>query len=214
MKKISLLLISITTIASSQLRVGLDFGGGVKQNFLGIMEIEQNSKQGFTVGYEKTLSGIAGIGAEYVVTQVGDAEMKSSASFLGESASDSETTSDKMFPNVLKVYGLARVPLGVPFLRGVVRAGMFVPLGSTNIEGDSYKWDDVYKTGLTWGVGVRAKLPVFPFGAELLYQSMKLDSGSGIDLFGEGDDDDEEEGGMLFPNGDFTNFTLAVTYSF
>ena len=211
MKKISLLLISITTIASAQLRVGLDFGGGVKQNFLGIMEIEQNSKQGFTVGYEKTLSGIAGIGAEYVVTQVGDAEMKSSASFLGESASDSETTSDKMFPNVLKVYGLARVPLGVPFLRGVVRAGMFVPLGSTNIEGDSYKWGDVYKTGLTWGVGVRAKLPVFPFGAELLYQSMKLDSGSEIDLFGEGDDD---EGGMLFPNGDFTNFTLAVTYSF
>ena len=38
MKKISLLLISITTIASAQLRVGLDFGGGVKQNFLGIME--------------------------------------------------------------------------------------------------------------------------------------------------------------------------------
>ena len=211
MKKISLLLISITTIASAQLRGGLDFGGGVKQNFLGIMEIEQNSKQGFTVGYEKTLSGIAGIGAEYVVTQVGDAEMKSSASFFGESVSDSETTSDKMFPNVLKVYGLARVPLGVPFLRGVVRAGMFVPLGSTNIEGDSYKWDDVYKTGLTWGVGVRAKLPVFPFGVELLYQSMKLDSGSEIDLFGEGDDD---EGGMLFPNGDFTNFTLAVTYSF
>ena len=211
MKKISLLLISITTIASSQLRVGLDFGGGVKQNFLGIMEIEQNSKQGFTVGYEKTLSGIAGIGAEYVVTQVGDAEMKSSASFFGESVSDSETTSDKMFPNVLKVYGLARVPLGVPFLRGVVRAGMFVPLGSTDIEGESFKWGDVYKTGLTWGVGVRAKLPVFPFGAELLYQSMKLDSGSEIDLFGEGDDD---EGGMLFPNGDFTNFTLAVTYSF
>ena len=144
MKKISLLLISITTIASAQLRVGLDFGGGVKQNFLGIMEIEQNSKQGFTVGYEKTLSEIAGIGAEYVVTQVGDAEMKSSASFLGESASDSETTSDKMFPNVLKVYGLARVPLGVPFLRGVVRAGMFVPLGSTDIEGESFKWGDVY----------------------------------------------------------------------
>ena len=212
MKKISLLLISITTIASSQLRVGLDFGGGVKQNFLGIMEIEQNSKQGFTVGYEKTLSGIAGIGAEYVVTQVGDAEMKSSASFFGESVSDSETTSDKMFPNVLKVYGLARVPLGVPFLRGVVRAGMFVPLGSTDIEGESFKWGDVYKTGLTWGVGVRAKLPVFPFGAELLYQSMKLDSGSEIDLFGEGDDDDE--GGMLFPNGDFTSFTLALTYSF
>ena len=211
MKKISLLLISITTIASAQLRVGLDFGGGVKQNFLGIMEIEQNSKQGFTVGYEKTLFGIAGVGAEYVVTQVGDAEMKSSASFFGESVSDSETTSDKMFPNVLKVYGLARVPLGVPFLRGVVRAGMFVPLGSTDIEGESFKWGDVYKTGLTWGVGVRAKLPVFPFGAELLYQSMKLDSGSEIDLFGEGDDD---EGGMLFPNGDFTNFTLAVTYSF
>ena len=211
MRKISLLVIILTTFASAQLRVGLDFGGGVKQNFLGIMDIEQNSKLGFTVGYEKTLFGIAGVGAEYVVTQVGDAEMKSSASFLGESASDSETTSDKMFPNVLKVYGLARVPLGVPFLRGVVRAGMFVPLGSTNIEGDSYKWDDVYKTGLTWGVGVRAKLPVFPFGAELLYQSMKLDSGSEIDLFGEGDDD---EGGMLFPNGDFANFTLAVTYSF
>ena len=211
MRKISLLVIILTTFASAQLRVGLDFGGGVKQSFLGIMDIEQNSKLGFTVGYEKTLFGIAGVGAEYVVTQVGDAEMKSSASFLGESASDSETTSDKMFPNVLKVYGLARVPLGVPFLRGVVRAGMFVPLGSTNIEGDSYKWDDVYKTGLTWGVGVRAKLPVFPFGVELLYQSMKLDSGSGIDLFGEGDDD---EGGMLFPNGDFTNFTLAVTYSF
>ena len=211
MKKISLLLITITTIASAQLRVGLDFDGGVKQNFLGIIEIEQRSKQGFTVGYEKTLSGIAGIGAEYVVTQVGEAEMKTSAGLFGESASDSETTSDKMFPNVLKVYGLARVPLGFPFVKGVVRAGMFVPLGSTDIEGENFKWSDVYKAGLTWGVGVRAKLPVFPFGAELLYQSMSLNSGSGIDLFGEGDDDESE---MLFPNGDFTNFTLALTYSF
>ena len=211
MKKISLLLITITTIASAQLRVGLDFDGGVKQNFLGIIEIEQKSKQGFTVGYEKTLSGIAGIGVEYVVTQVGDAEMKTSAGLFGESASDSETTSDKMFPNVLKVYGLARVPLGFPFVKGVVRAGMFVPLGSTDIEGENFKWSDVYKAGLTWGVGVRAKLPVFPFGAELLYQSMSLNSGSGIDLFGEGDDDESE---MLFPNGDFTNFTLALTYSF
>jgi len=210
MKKISLLIITLTTFASAQLRVGLDLNGGIDYSIMGI-GVDYKSKLGLRVGYEKTLFGIAGVGAEYVVTQVGDAEMKSSASFLGESASDSETTSDKMFPNVLKVYGLARVPLGVPFLRGVVRAGMFVPLGSTNIEGDSYKWDDVYKTGLTWGVGVRAKLPVFPFGAELLYQSMKLDSGSEIDLFGEGDDD---EGGMLFPNGDFTNFTLAVTYSF
>ena len=213
MKKVSLLVITLTTLASAQLRVGLDFGGGIKQNFL-IMEIEQKSKQGFTVGYEKILSGIAGIGAEYVVTQVGDAEMKTSASLFGESLSDSETTSDKMFPNVLKVYGLARVPLGFPFLRGVVRAGMFVPLGSTDIEGESFKWGDVYKTGLTWGVGVRAKLPVFPFGAELLYQSMSLDSGSDLDLFGEGDDEGDDEGGMLFPNGDFTSFTLAVTYSF
>ena len=42
MRKISLLVIILTTFASAQLRVGLDFGGGVKQNFLGIMDIEQN----------------------------------------------------------------------------------------------------------------------------------------------------------------------------
>ena len=210
MRKISLLVITITTFASAQLRVGLDFGGGVKTSFLGLMDVEQNSKLGLTVGYEKTLFGIAGVGAEYVMTQVGDAEIKSSASFFGESVSDSETTSDKMFPNVLKVYGLARVPLGFPFLRGVVRAGMFVPLGSSDIDGESFKWGDVYDPGLTWGVGVRAKLPVLPIGAELLYQSMALDSGSTLDLFGE----DDDEGGALFPNGDFTSFTLAVTYSF
>ena len=211
MRKISLLVITLTTFSYAQFRVGLDFGGGVKQSLLGLMTIEQKSKMGLRVGYEKTLFGMAGVGAEYVMTQVGDAEMTSSASLFGESASDTETTSDKMFPNVLQVYGLARVPLGFPFIRGVVRAGMFVPLGSTDLDGESFKWGDVYDPGLAWGIGIRAKLPVMPIGAELLYQSMALDTGSEIDLFGEGDDD---EGEMLFPNGDFTTFTLALTYSF
>ena len=60
MKKISLLIITLTTFASAQLRVGIDLNGGLKGGggFEGIasVSLEQTSKLGIRVGYEKKVS--------------------------------------------------------------------------------------------------------------------------------------------------------------
>jgi len=141
------------------------------------------------------------------MTQLGDAEMTVSGNLFGEKISESETTSDKVFPNVLMGYGLARVPLGVPFARAIVRAGMFIPMGTTTIDGEGIKWSEQFEPGLAWGIGVRAKLPLIPIGAELLYQSMKLTSKEG-----ESSEDDEDSTFMY--EGNFSSFTLVATYSF
>ena len=202
MKKISLLIITLTTFASAQLRVGLDLNGGIDYSIMGI-GVENKSKLGLRVGYEKTLFGIVGVGAEYVMTQLGDAEL--SYNFLGESGS--ETISDKVFPNVLMGYGLVRVPMGFPFLRGIVRAGMFIPMGTTTIDGEGIKWSEQFEPGLAWGIGVRAKLPLIPIGAELLYQSMKLTSK-------EGEPSEDDEDSTFMYEGNFSSFTLVATYSF
>ena len=208
MKKISLLIITLTTFASAQLRVGIDLNGGLKGGggFEGIasVSLEQTSKLGIRVGYEKTLFGIAGVGAEYFMSQVGDAEMKIVGTFLGEKISESETIREKVFPNALMGYGLVRIPLSVPFLRGIIRAGMWLPMGSGEIDDESFKWIDAYDPAITWGIGIRAKLPVMPIGAELLYQSMTL---SATEIEG-------GEDGYSFLEGDFTSISLVATYSF
>jgi len=206
MKKISLLIITLTTFASAQLRVGLDLNGGIDYSIMGI-GVENKSKLGLRVGYEKTLFGIVGVGAEYVMTQLGDAEMTVSGNFFGEKISESETTSDKVFPNVLMGYGLARVPFGVPFARAIVRAGMFIPMGTTKIDGEGIKWSEQFEPELAWGIGVRAKLPLIPIGAELLYQSMKLTSK-------EGEPSEDDEDSTFMYEGNFSSFTLVATYSF
>jgi len=205
MRKISLLLIAVSSITTAQLRVSLDMNGGVETNLLGIVKIEAKSKMGLRVGYEKALLGLFGVGGEYYMTQLGDVEMKMSSSFMGESDSESETISDKVFPDALIGYGFARIPMGIPMLRGVVRAGMFMPLGEGEIDGESFKFADLYTPALTWGVGVRVKPPLLPIGAELLYQRMKLELDGGVDI-------DDDVGMFLY--GDFSSISLVATYSF
>ena len=172
MKKISLLLIAITTIASAQLRVGLDMSrdmsvGGALGSLLGDVEIEGT---GFTIGYEKTLLSLVGAGAEY--------------SMGGEEGLD-----------MLYGYAVAKIPVGLPMLRGIARAGYSMPLGDAG---------DVYDPGLAYGVGLRFKLPLFPVGAEAHYTMHNLEM-----------KDDGELGGLFDDLGiTYKVMNLTVTYSF
>ncbi|MAM15490.1 MAG: hypothetical protein CMF90_07500 [Candidatus Marinimicrobia bacterium] len=198
MKKLSVLLIALITVGSAQLRVGLDLSNNVS---VGDVDFK-NSSPGLRFGYEYTLLTIAGVGVEYVTTgkQVGH---------FGEEKGDAV----KLFPDALSAYGLVRLPVGVPFARGVIRAGMYLPLGSGTVESyalsESFNFIDIYSPGITWGVGVRAKLPVIPIGAELLYQSTSLNL-----------TDDAKQSEILndefgfFDGKSISTISLVATYSF
>ena len=198
MKKLSVLLIALITVGSAQLRVGLDLSNNVS---VGDVDFK-NSSPGLRFGYEYTLLTIAGVGVEYVTTgkQVGH--------FGGEKGD-----AVKLFPDALSAYGLVRLPVGVPFARGVIRAGMYLPLGSGTVESyalsESFNFIDIYSPGITWGVGVRAKLPVIPIGAELLYQSTSLNL-----------TDDAKQSEILndefgfFDGKSISTISLVATYSF
>ena len=101
MKKISLLIIAITTIASAQLRVGIDVS---RQLSLSGLPAETADGMGFTLGYEQTLFSLVGVGAEY--------------SAAGDEGID-----------MLYGYAVAKLPLGFPMLRGIARAGYSLPMG-------------------------------------------------------------------------------------
>ena len=198
MKKLSVLLIALITVGSAQLRVGLDLSNNAS---VGDVDFK-NSSPGLRFGYEYTLLTIAGVGVEYVTTgkQVGH---------FGEEKGDAV----KLFPDALSAYGLVRLPVGVPFARGVIRAGMYLPLGSGTVESyalsESFNFIDIYSPGITWGVGVRAKLPVIPIGAELLYQSTSLNL-----------TDDAKQSEILndefgfFDGKSISTISLVATYSF
>ncbi len=198
MKKLSVLLIALITVGSAQLRVGLDLSNNAS---VGDVDFK-NSSPGLRFGYEYTLLTIAGVGVEYATTG------KQVAHF-GEEKGDAV----KLFPDALSAYGLVRLPVGVPFARGVIRAGMYLPLGSGTVESyglsESFNFIDIYSPGITWGVGVRAKLPVIPIGAELLYQSTSLNL-----------TDDAKQSEILndefgfFDGKSFSTISLVATYSF
>ena len=162
----------------------------------------KSSSPGLRFGYEYTLLTIAGVGAEYVITGEQDFHAGGEKGDVG-----------KLFPDVLSAYGLVRLPVGVPFARGVIRAGMYLPLGSRTIEtyglSESVNYIDIYSPGITWGVGVRAKLPVIPVGAELLYQSTSLnltDDAKQSEIL------NDEFG--LFDGKSISTISLVATYSF
>jgi len=122
MKKISLLIIAISTIASAQLRVGIDMSrdmsmGGALGSLLGDVEIEGT---GLTIGYEQTLLSLAGVGAEY--TMGGDEGL-----------------------DMFYTYAVAKIPVGLPMFRGIARAGYSIPLGD---GGDEYDAGLAYGIGL------------------------------------------------------------------
>ena len=122
MKKISLLIIAISTIAAAQLRVGIDMSrdmsmGGALGSLLGDVEIEGT---GLTIGYEQTLLSLAGVGAEY--TMGGDEGL-----------------------DMFYTYAVAKIPVGLPMFRGIARAGYSIPLGD---GGDEYDAGLAYGIGL------------------------------------------------------------------
>ena len=104
MKKISLLLIAITTLASAQLRIGLDISREIS---LAGIESEKADGMGFTLGYEQMLLSLLGVGAEY--TAGGDEGV-----------------------DMLYGYAVGKIPVGVPMARGIIRVGYSLPMGDAS----------------------------------------------------------------------------------
>ena len=104
MKKISLLLITITTIASAQLRLGLDVS---REMTVAGMSGEKSEGIGFTLGYEQMLLSLVGVGAEY--TAGGDEGV-----------------------DMLYGYAVGKIPVGVPMARGIIRVGYSLPMGDAS----------------------------------------------------------------------------------
>ena len=119
MKKISLLIIAITTIASAQLRVGIDVS---RQLSLSGLPAETADGMGFTLGYEQTLFSLVGLGAEYSAAGDGDEGI-----------------------DMLYGYAVAKIPFGIPTFRGIVRAGYSLPMGDA---ADYYDAGLAYGAGL------------------------------------------------------------------
>ena len=117
MKKISLLLIALTTIASAQLRLGLDVS---REMTVSGMSGEKSEGMGFTLGYEKMLLSLVGVGAEY--TAGGDEGV-----------------------DMLYGYAVGKIPVGFPMVRGIIRAGYSLPMGDA---ADVYEAGLAYGVGL------------------------------------------------------------------
>ena len=150
MKKITLLVIAVTTIATSQLKVGI--------NPFNIYSPEGASTamdgMGFSVGYEKMFMGLIGAGVEYTT-------------------SASEQDGDNYpIPDFLFGYSIVRIPIGT-MLRAVAKFGLNMPMGSIT---DDDKASDLFDPTLSYGGGLRFKLPLFPVGLEALYtiHNMKM----------------------------------------
>ena len=105
MKKISLLLIVITAIASAQLRLGADISREMDVSLAGFGgESEKAEGMGFTLGYEQMLLSLVGVGAEY--------------SLAGDEGID-----------MLYGYAVGKIPVGMPMMRGIIRVGYSMPMG-------------------------------------------------------------------------------------
>ena len=101
MKKISLISILLLSTAFSQFRVGADIS---RKMSLSGLEAESSEGMGFTVGYEQMLLSLGGVGGEF--TLGGDEG-----------------------PDMIYGYGVAKVPVGLPMFRGILRMGYSLPVG-------------------------------------------------------------------------------------
>ena len=181
MKRITVLLILLTTMATAQLRIGIDAKRtlNMKMKMMGVSMSESMEAEGmgFTIGYEKMLLlGLIGAGAEYNIS--GDSEEGPS--------------------NLGFVYGVAKVPVGLPMARGIVRVGT------------SFGHEDGMKGALSYGFGVRIKPPIFPVGIEALYTIHNLDMKM---------DMDDDEAGIadaldFEAEASYTYLNISATYSF
>ena len=188
MKKISFLIIAVTTIASAQLRVGVDvsrkmkvtpsFPAEIKSLALveGInlpgTETMTAEGLGFTVGYDFMLASLVGVGAELNIASESDDE-------------------DGGPSNQIFAYSIVKLPFGVPFARGVVRIGI------------AKSFEEGIDPGLGYGFGLRIKPPLFPIGAEASYNIYNYSQ----------EEKDAELGTMKFDLKQ-SYMNLSLTYSF
>ena len=168
MKKISILLIAVSTIASAQLRLGLDVSrkGTLTPSYPSELKAaaaamgeslpgEEDLKfdgMGISVGYDLMLLSLVGVGAELNIGSGGDSEDDHDHDHDDEEHSDEGVGPD----NQVFGYGVANVPV-FPMVRGVIRAGLVK------------SFDSELDPGLGFGFGLRVKPPIFPIGLEANY---------------------------------------------
>ena len=168
MKKISILLIAISAIASAQLRLGLDVSRkatltpSYSKEFKALAAASGESLpgehdlkvdgMGISLGYDLMLLSLVGVGAELNIGSGGDSEDDHDHDHDDEDHDDEGAGPD----NQVFVYGVAKVPV-FPMVRGVIRAGLVK------------SFDSELDPGLGFGFGLRVKPPIFPIGLEANY---------------------------------------------
>ena len=188
MKKISFLIIAVTTIASAQLRVGVDVSRKMKvtpsfpaeMKALALVEginlpgTETMTAEGlgFTVGYDFMLASLVGVGAELNIASESDDE-------------------DGGPSNQIFAYSIVKLPFGVPFARGVVRIGI------------AKSFEEGIDPGLGYGFGLRIKPPLFPIGAEASYN-----------IYNYSQEEKDPELGTMKYDLKQSYMNLSLTYSF
>ena len=96
------------------------------------------------------------------------------------------------------VYGVAKLPVGLPMARGIVRGGT------------SFGHEEGLKGGLSYGIGLRIKPPVFPIGIEALYTKHILD----MDMEMDDEDADIADALGFDVEASYTYLNISATYSF
>ena len=188
MKKISFLIIAVTTIASAQLRVGVDVSRKMKvtPSYPAVMkalalvegidlpgtETMTAEGLGFSVGYDFMLASLVGVGAELNIASESDDE-------------------DGGPSNQIFAYSIVKLPFGVPFARGVVRVGI------------AKSFEEGIDPGLGYGFGLRIKPPLFPIGAEASYN-----------IYNYSQEEKDPELGTMKYDLKQSYMNLSLTYSF
>ena len=197
MKKLSLILFLFISTAFSQLRVGMDVSRttDVSLKYMGIEEGDKGTPDGtnLTLGYEKTLLlGLIGVGAEYNLSVGGDDDHSDEDHDHDHGDGDDHDDEGGIggTGSFAFVYGVAKLPVGFPMVRGIVR------LGTTLAH-----QEDGLKGGLSYGLGVRVKPPVLPVGVEAHYTMHNFGT------------DEQLPSGAEY-SASYSSVNLTVTYKF
>ena len=201
MKKLSLVFLLFLSVAFSQLRVGLDVSR-TSDTSIKLMGIEDRDKgspdgMGLTLGYEQTLLfDLIGVGAEYNLSTGGGDDHEEHDDHGDDHGDDHDDDHDDEGGvggpgNFAFVYGVAKLPVGFPMVRGIVRLGTTLAHQEEGLKG-----------GLSYGLGVRVKPPVLPVGVEAHYTMHNFEPNSAD-----------------FPSGaevsaSYSSVNLTVTYKF
>ncbi len=201
MKKLSLIFLLFLSVAFSQLRVGLDVSRttDISVKWMGMEAGEKGSPDGMglTLGYEQTLLlGLIGVGAEYNLSTGGGDDHEEHDDHGDDHGDDHDDDHDDEGGaggpgNFAFVYGVAKLPVGFPMVRGIVRLGTTLAHQEEGLKG-----------GLSYGLGVRVKPPVLPVGVEAHYTMHNFEPNSAD-----------------FPSGaevsaSYSSVNLTVTYKF